>query len=289
MTLGARIAVTAALIAWAATGTGRTAAAGVPGAIDPGGAPPERESPAGAGTDPGPGPEPAAPATGPRQAGGDAEAAPATPNATPTRTPTAAAEAEAHWRRHRIAIGPRFSYRLGDAGRAVTPAPGYGVVGTFEVGYARPAPRLELALGLDFSSDLFTKGEGVHQKDGTLQSTSRVISESNFVLVHTAAASFGRARPFVTLGAGIGFGHFESFAPELGGGASSSGAASSNDTHLLGRAAVGVDVSFGDTWSGSLRADYTAVRRASPIATPAGPAPVFGDLLDVDVAFVYRF
>jgi hypothetical protein len=188
--------------------------------------------------------------------------------------------------RHRIAVMPRFAYRLGDAGRAISPAAGYGVGGTYEWTYARASREIELALGLDFSSDRFATAEqGLSTQSGvaTPYDSTRLIIESTFVLTHTVAFPVGPVRPFLTLGAGIGFGDLESVAPAYRPG-------SLHDRQLLGRAAVGLDVIVTRIWFATLRADYTAVRRADPLRLDAGGSlSVFGDVLDINVGLAYRF
>ena len=68
-------------------------------------------------------------------------------------------DALAHGARHQLAFGARFAYRLGDAGKAISPAAGYGVVGSYYFTYARLGDAVDLSLGVDFSSDRFATGE----------------------------------------------------------------------------------------------------------------------------------
>jgi hypothetical protein len=189
--------------------------------------------------------------------------------------------------RHRIAVSARFAYRLGDAGRTIPPAPGYGVAGTYEYSYAQPTPTLELALGVDFSTDRFATAEkGITATESgatTSYNSTRVILESAFLLTHTVAVRVGPARPFLTLGAGLGIGDLESVDPTYKPG-------TLRDTQLLGRAAAGIDVVVTRIWRASLRVDYTALRRVDPLLTDAGLSlPVFGDMLEVNLGLVYRF
>jgi len=159
---------------------------------------------------------------------------------------------------------------------------------------------LELAAGVDFSSDRFATGEqGTTTSDGdpnnpTSTSTTvtygstRVVSENNFIAAQTFALPLGSVRPFVTLGVGVGIGSFETVDPQLKSSLNTSG--SETDTHLLGRGTLGMDIAVGPSWGIRLRGDYTAVRRAAPFMTGTGLAlPLFGDLLDIDVQAVYRF
>lgn len=267
----------------------RTAAAALPEAIDPE-APVPQAGAMGSGASV---PAPAAPesgdgksaADGPASAApmpvpsspitGDAEPAPgAMPDGPPLKT------------RHRIAVAPRFAYRLGDAGRSISPAAGYGVGGTFELTYAYPARQVELALGLDFASDRFaTAEEGVTFQSGgaTSYGSTRLILESTFVLTHTIAFPAGPVRPFLTVGGGVGFGDLESVAPLYKPG-------TLQDRQLLGRVAVGIDVVVTRIWFATLRVDYTAVRRTDRLVLAAGgELAVFGDLLDISLGLAYRF
>jgi hypothetical protein len=264
----------------------RTAAAALPEAIDPEARGPEpgamgsRASvPAPAAPEPGDGksaedgPASAAPMpVPPPPITGDAEPAPGGfPDGPPLKT------------RHRIAVAPRFAYRLGDAGRTISPAAGYGVGGTFEWTYAHPARQVELALGLDFASDRFATAEKGITFFATSYGSTRLILESTFVLTHTIAFPAGPVRPFLTVGGGVGFGDLESVAPMYKPG-------SLHDRQLLGRVAVGIDVVVTRIWFATLRVDYTAVRRTDRLVLDAGgELVVFGDLLDINLGLAYRF
>jgi len=235
----------------------------------------------------------AAPATAgapPESAGGDAEPAPGEPAPSSTGAPVIS-DSPARSGRHHLAFGARFAYRLGDAGQAISPAAGYGVVGSYDFTYARVGEAVDLSLGLDFSSDRFATGEqGMGGNNAALVAydSTRVLSENDFLLVHTFALAAGPVRPFATLGLGLGIGSFESVAPQFRSPNSSKG--SETDTHLLGRGTLGVEVPVGSGWAVRLRGDYTAVRRAAPFVTATGQTlPLFGDLLDIDVQAVYRF
>jgi hypothetical protein len=252
-----------------------------------------------AASDPGPAQEPepksgqgggdAEPATATPQSGqkgGDAEAAPAVPPP-PSETPIrSASETPRPAHGKRIAIMPRFAYRLGGVSHDVAPAAGYGLAGTIEVDYVRLDAGLEAAVGVDFSFDRFaTSEQGTVTVDGAaaMFGSTRVVSETSFVAVHTAAVRIGAVRPYVTLGAGFGLGYFDSAALDLRPG-------TAKDAHLLGRAAIGLDVALGRVWSASVRADYTAVRGISPFVTDDGRTlALFGDLFDLDAGIAYRF
>lgn len=244
-------------------------AAGSPSSTPPAASPPVSAPAAPAGDGP------ASSAPPPPPAGGDAEPAPiAVPDGAPTGP------------RHRIAFAPRFAYRLGDAGKAITPSAGYGVGGTFDWTYVRPAPEIELTIGVDFGSDRFgTSEQGVSLQAGTATpyASTRLILESTFVLTHTVAFHAGPIRPFLALGAGVGFGDLTSVAPAYKPG-------TLQDRQLLGRVSVGLDIVVTSIWFATLRADYTAVRRADPLVLETGgELPVFGDLLDINLGLAYRF
>lgn len=249
---------------------------------------PSAPPPAANGEEPPPPPSPAAPPREPGT-GGDAEPAPTTPGsppAVPRAGGGASSDSGPRAGRHRIAISPRFAYRLGDAGDTVKPAAGYGIAGTFDFTYARPDEVMDLAVGVDFSSDRFAIGEqGMTAQAGvpaTFAST-RVISDNNFVVTHTVAFRVDPVRPFFALGAGVGVGYFDSVATEYRPGYE-------RDTHLLGRASMGLDILVTEVWGVTVRGDYTFVRRAAPFVTEGGQSlPLFGDLLDVNLGGVYRF
>jgi hypothetical protein len=288
----------ASLFAATASGSLGRAHAALPGLIED----PDRGS-GRAPVDPGPGP-PATPE--PKRGGGDAQPAPVPSPEPGTSTMSADAE-EGPPPRHRISVMPRFAYRLGDAGQSVTPAPGFGVGGTIEISYLRLGPGTglgstatgsfarpqagpyavwEAALGIDFAHDRFAISEqGSVTVDGMLETfaSTRVLSETSFVLVHTVAARVGRVRPYLTLGGGLGIGYFDSAASELRPG-------TARDAHVLGRVSLGFDVTFAHSWNAAIRADYTAVRGASPLVTDAGRSlTIFGDLFDLGAGIAYRF
>ncbi|HEY4395778.1 MAG TPA: hypothetical protein VGP64_17035 [Polyangia bacterium] len=224
---------------------------------------------------------PLAPPAEPPSGGGDAEPAPLAPNAHPDEG------MDSRNGRHRIAISPRFAYRLGDAGHGISPAAGYGIAGTFDFSYARPDELLELTIGVDFSSDRFATGEQgtttTQNGAATTYASTRVISENDFLLTHTVGFRLGPVRPFFVLGLGLGVGYFDSVAPAYLPG-------KETDTHLLGRGSVGLDVAVSADWGLTVRADYTAVRDAASFTTQAGQTfTLFGDLLDIDLGAAYRF
>jgi hypothetical protein len=279
------------VLAFGIHGAGRLADAAMPGTIDDGGPEPGHVQ-----RDPGPaGTSEPKPKVNPTF--GDAEPAPLVP---PSSAPSGITGEHDLGPRHRISLVPRLAFRLGDAGRAVSPARGFGLAGTYEFLYGRIGPVVEAALGLDFAFDRFATGERAPCSDqflalqecfgnlirtgmpGTFAST-RVISETSFVLVHTIAARVGRLRPYLTLGAGVGIGFFDSVEPNLQPG-------SAKDVHVLGRATVGLDVPIWRAWSATVRADYTTVRAVSPFTTNAGETlPLFGDLFDVGIGAAYGF
>jgi hypothetical protein len=290
-----RILVVAMLCAGTAAGPVARAHVAPPGVID------DRDLANGrAAVDPGPGP---AVAPEPKRGGGgDAEPAPAGSTPESGNAALLAAVEDGPPPRHRVSIMPRFAYRLGDAGRAVVPSTGFGVGGTIEISYLRvpgvrtgspsTGPRApsrvtwEAALGIDFAHDRFAiseRGSVPIEGTETTFASTRVVSETSFVLVHTAAARVGWVRPYLTLGGGLGLGYFDSAASDLRPG-------SAREAHLLGRVAFGVDVTLAHSWIAAIRADYTAVRGASPMVTDTGRTlTIFGDLFDLGAGLAYRF
>lgn len=277
-TARARRVVLAALLAGVAVAGGRASPAARAEA-SPGSSGPTLPEPAAHGdAEPEP-PEPAA--------HGDAEPAPPeSPPASPSPGVPLAADSLPRPSRHRVVVAGRFAYRLGDAGRAVTPAAGYGVGGGYEFTYATVARVLDLAVGIAFSSDRFATSEkGLTTQSGmtTTYDSTRVIQESAFLLTQTAAVRLGPVRPFVTLGVGLGVGNLDSVDPTYAPG-------TLRDAQLLAGGAAGLDVVIGRVWCVTLRGAYTTVQRADPLRTRDGRTlRVFGDQLDVDLGLVYRF
>ncbi len=271
----------AAILFLAAIGAAGTTPVGaaIPGVLDD---QQPAQQPAHGLSDPDPMPEPE---PEPKAVGGDAEPAPAPPPppATPTRE---FREADRPLPRHRVALLPRFAYRLGEAGRTVTPAAGFGLAGTIEIAYLRAAAGLEAAVGIDFAYDRFAADEqGSTPVDGQeiRFGATRVVSETSFILVHTATASVGPVRPYLTIGGGLGLGYFGSAALDLRPG-------SARDTHLLGRVSLGVDIILNRAAYLALRADYTSVQNVSPFVTEDGRRlAVFGDLFNLGAGVAYRF
>jgi hypothetical protein len=273
-----RLVLPALLAVAAALGGGPSRAARAepaPGTGDP--APPPRFAHPDAA--PAPPPEPVA--------HGDAEPAPPEPPPTPAASGAPrATDTLPHPSRHRVVVAARFAYRLGEAGRAVGPAAGYGVGGGYEFTYATLARTLDLALGVAFSSDRFATSEkGLTTQSGMTipYDSTRVIQESAFLLTQTAAVRLGPVRPFVSVAVGLGVGDLDSVDPTYAPG-------TLRDAQLLAGGAAGLDVVIGRVWSATLRAAYTTVHRADPLRTVDGRTlAVFGDQLDVDLGLVYRF
>jgi len=239
---------------------------------------------------PAPPPAPAALAPTAPAEQGDAEPAPPEPPppGLPAGLPPDFAPRNA---RHRVAVSGRFAYRLGAAAEEAGAHAGFGIGGTYEYTYATAASRLELALGTDFSLDRFGSSEKGTLTEGGVVTTydaTRVILQNAFLLVHTAAADLGPARPFVTIGAGLGVGNLQTVSPSF---TTMTGSSTSfHDLQFLARASAGLDVVVTRVWRASLRVDYTAVRLADQIPTVSGTTlPAFVDLLDVNLGLVYRF
>ncbi|MES1157779.1 MAG: hypothetical protein ABUL67_01645, partial [Haliangium ochraceum] len=119
--------------------------------------------------------------------------------------------------------------------------------------------------------------------ESVTQGATRIISETTFVAIPTAALRLGRVRPYVGAGGGVGFGYFESVADEFRPG-------TLQGTDPLARAIAGIDVRLAEGWTITLRADYTWVVSPAPLNTDAGAVlPVFGDLFDAGAGIVYGF
>jgi hypothetical protein len=229
-------------------------------------------------------PEPGAPSPRPPPSSGGTGIAPPPPVPDPGAPGSAAAAPSRS--RFDLAIVPRFAVRLGQPADAVSPALGFALAGTFEVRYAAVAPLLELGLALEFSHHRFATGEtGVVIRNGVEEAfgSTRTVLETSFLVAQVLAARLGRVRPHLLVGAGIGLGHFDSAAREFAPG-------TANDTQLIARAAVGVDVALVGAMSLTVRSSYTAVRATRRLETETGASlPLFGDLFDVGVGVVYSF
>ena len=189
--------------------------------------------------------------------------------------------------RHRLAVSVRFALRLGDAADAISPRAGFALGGAYEWRYLRWRA-LELGLGLDFAHYRFStseQGSVIDDTTGMVEpfGATRVISETTFVALQTLGARFGRARPYLGAGAGVGFGYFDSVAAELAPG-------TLQGADPLVRATAGLDVRLTATWTITLRADYTHVVGPDELHTDAGAVlPVFGDLFDAGAGLVFGF
>jgi hypothetical protein len=186
--------------------------------------------------------------------------------------------------RFRLSVLPRLARRLGEAARAVSPAWGFGIGGGFDWRYLAAGEPMALAVGVDFAYFRFATDEVVTIDLGggmerTVAST-RVLSETTFLATHSVTLALGRTRPFLTVGAGLGLGYFDSIVAELR-------PSSSSEAHLLGRVTAGVDVFPRRTVGLTLLAGYTVV---SAFGSYDDRSPkVFGDLLDLGAGLVYRF
>jgi hypothetical protein len=231
-------------------------------------------------------PLPTAPPPSPGGAGTTQSLPPPPPSPVPDPGTPAAPGVAPPRSRFDLAVVPRFAVRLGQPADAVSPALGFALAGTFEIRYAAVAPLLELGLALEFSHHRFATGEtGVVIRNGVEETfgSTRVVLETSFLVAQVLAARLGRVRPHLLVGAGIGLGHFDSAAREFAPG-------TANDTQLIARAAVGVDVALVGAMGLTARSSYTAVRATRRLETETGASlPLFGDLFDVGVGVVYSF
>lgn len=188
--------------------------------------------------------------------------------------------------RGRIAVAPRLAVRVGHADKTMFPTAGIGLGGTLEFDYFRTAGGWGAAFGIDFGFDRFRGDDhrmiAVRDEPHVLV-TSRVLSETTFLLVHTGAIQLGLIRPYLTVGGGIGLGYFDSLDPTLQPG-------TDRQTHLLGRVSLGLDIAVWSPLLATIRADYTAVHGISSFQTDQGRTVIlFGDVVDLGVGIAYRF
>lgn len=221
--------------------------------------------------------QPVAPTPDPAAAPGSGDPPPGSPTGSVSQTGSG---------RGRIAVAPRLALRVGHADKTVFPTGGIGLGGTLEFDYFRTAGGWEAALGIDFGFDRF-RGDDHRmiavRDEPHVVVTSRVLSETTFLLVHTGAIQLGLVRPYLTVGGGIGLGYFDSLDPTLQPG-------TDRQTHLLGRVSLGLDIAVWSPLLATIRADYTAVHGISSFQIDQGRTVIlFGDVVDLGVGIAYRF
>jgi hypothetical protein len=180
-----------------------------------------------------------------------------------------------------------FAYRLGNEGQSVGPAIGFSLGGEYERRYFATPPGLELGAGLDFFYDRFasdvTGSAMVAPGQEQAYAAQRLLSQTSFALIQTAAWRIGRVRPFVKLGFGATIAYFSS--PEL-----QFRPGSFDAVQPLGRAATGLSVVVYRNIALSLRIAYShlftrPVYRANDAATYS----FLGDLFDLGLGVVMPF
>ena len=120
---------------------------------------------------------------------------------------------------------------------------------------------------------------GVEQTfDGT-----RMLSETSFALLQTAAWRAGPVRPFVAAGVGVTIAYFSSPEIDLRPG-------SKDAVQPLARGVAGIDVAVSATTAVVLRVDYThTFTRPTYTTNQAVTYSLFGDLLHVGAGLLVRF
>jgi outer membrane protein W len=185
-------------------------------------------------------------------------------------------------------LGAYFGWgrRLGSEAQAVGPANGISVGGSYQRRYLTFGAGFELGAAFDFFYDKFqtdvTGATMVAPGQEQLFPSVRVISQTNFALLQTAAWRRGRVRPFVGIGLGATIAYFSS--PELVFRPGSFEAA-----QPFGRGMGGLDVVITHDTAVSLRAGYTLVF-THPTYTPNTTTYSFlGDLFDLDLGVSFQF
>jgi hypothetical protein len=184
-----------------------------------------------------------------------------------------------------IALAARYAHRFAAGGPTLEPTDGFSLGASLEHRYAALDPGLAFGIGLDLFHDRFSMSVpadpatvGAVGIDGT-----RVVSQTSFTVLQTAALTLGRARLFTAIGGGVTVGFFSSPEHELLPGSSSA-------VQPLARGAAGFDVRIRGRAAVAVRADYTHVFTHPTFVSEAGQSyHPFGDLFDVGVGLLYRF
>jgi hypothetical protein len=213
--------------------------------------------------------------------------APLTPPA-PVPPEPVVAEDQAPAPANTFSVAGRLASRLGTTGTSgLGPATGFSLGANYERRYALVAQALELGVAVDLFYDRFSQGvEGsALQSPGAEQAyaAQRILTQTSFVLLQTAATRAGPVRIWAAGGGGLTIGYFST--PEL---ALRPGSRSTRQP--VARGALGFDVLIGPRTSIGLRADFTHTLTRPTFTPDAGPTySLFGDLLDVGVGLFYRF
>lgn len=211
-----------------------------------------------------------------------AEPAPPPPGApvvvTPTPPPTTPDNT--------VGVYAGWGRRLGSEAQSVGPANGISVGGSYQRRYLTLGYGFELGVGIDFFYDKWQEGVTGSTMIAVGEEQTfpgdRVISQTSFALLQTAAWRHGRARAFLGAGLGGTIAYFST--PELVFRPGSFDAA-----QPMFRGAAGLDVVLTHDTAIALRAGYTLVF-THPTYTPSTTTYSFlGDFLDLGGGVVFQF
>jgi hypothetical protein len=213
------------------------------------------------------------------------EAPPAPPAVAPSPTPTPPAAAVA--RDSALAVYASFAHRLASEGQRLGPANGFSIGGGYERRYLTTPAGFELGAGLDFFYDRFatdvTGSSMVAPGQEQEFPAERVISQTGFALVQTAAWRAGRVRPFAKVGFGMTVAYFSS--PEI-----ALRPGSFDAVQPLARGALGLSVVVAHDVAICAQGGYTLLfTRPGYTTSDAVTYSFLGDLLDLGLGVVMQF
>jgi hypothetical protein len=185
-------------------------------------------------------------------------------------------------------IGVYFGWgrRLGNEPDVIGPANGISVGGSYQRRYLTLGYGFELGAAVDFFYDKWQTGVSGSTMVAPGQEQTfpaeRVISETSFALLQTAAWRRGRARAFVGVGPGFTIAYFST--PEL-----VFRPGSFDAVQPLLRGAAGLDVVLTHDTAIALRAGYSLVF-SHPTYTPSTTSYSFlGDFFDLGAGVAFQF
>jgi hypothetical protein len=175
-----------------------------------------------------------------------------------------------------------YARRLGHEGQSIGPANGVSVGGDYERRYFDTPAGFELGGGLDFFYDRFsTDLSGSMLLDPGL--AQRIVSQTSFAVMQTAAWRRGRVRPFAKLGIGATIAFFSS--PEI-----ALRPGSFDAVQPFARGAAGLSVEVAGGVAVSLQGTFThPFTRPVFTATDGTTYSFLGDVLDLGLGAVMQF